>query len=370
MPNNRCVSITSRPLLTSDAEFSVFIGPIDQVGWVPACAGVTVSSASAAQPRNGPPDAVSTRRATSSGAPERRHCARAECSESTGTIWPGAAALSTSGPPATSDSLLASASRAPLFRAARVGFSPNAPTSPLRTTSTPVVPAVSSTMRVAASGPAKRTSPSCAAARSSATAMFVTPVWARCAASTSVFPPPAANPTTSNRSGLAAITSSAWVPMDPVLPRIRTFRRRLATEPLCRLTAEARTTRILRYVGISYRASERASGPADRLRPGTRPRLRLLRPRFGDLEGVELPHLADHRLPARGRHRGTRPGPRRRRRQDARHLRAAANPLRPHPALLRDGRLRRQRRHHQGRGRAGQDPLQGRRGGSRHRQAL
>src|SRR6201997_4428708 len=31
-PNSRCVSMSSSPLFTSDAEFSVFIGPIDHVG--------------------------------------------------------------------------------------------------------------------------------------------------------------------------------------------------------------------------------------------------------------------------------------------------------------------------------------------------
>ena len=150
MPNSRWVSISSRPLLTSDAEFSVFIGPIDQVGWAPACSGVTSSRSSAAQPRNGPPDAVSTRLATSSAVPPRRHCASAECSESTGTIWPGFAAFSTSGPPAISDSLFASASRAPLASAASVGCRPSAPTSALSTTSASVF----STSEVAASGPA------------------------------------------------------------------------------------------------------------------------------------------------------------------------------------------------------------------------
>ena len=65
------------------------------------------------RPRNGPPLAVSTSRRTSSARPPRRHWASAECSESTGTIWPGAAAALTSGPPAMSDSLLASASVLP-----------------------------------------------------------------------------------------------------------------------------------------------------------------------------------------------------------------------------------------------------------------
>lgn len=31
--------MSSSPLLTSEAEFSVFIGPIDHVGWAPACQG-------------------------------------------------------------------------------------------------------------------------------------------------------------------------------------------------------------------------------------------------------------------------------------------------------------------------------------------
>ena len=68
-PNSRCVSMSSRPLLTSDAEFSVFIGPMFQVGWAPACSGVTLSRSAADQPRNGPPEAVSTSLATSSALP-------------------------------------------------------------------------------------------------------------------------------------------------------------------------------------------------------------------------------------------------------------------------------------------------------------
>jgi hypothetical protein len=84
--NSRCASMSSRPLLTRLAEFRVFIGPIDQVGWAPACSRVTPSSCAAVHPRNGPPEAVSTMRATSEARPPRRHCAMAECSESTGTI--------------------------------------------------------------------------------------------------------------------------------------------------------------------------------------------------------------------------------------------------------------------------------------------
>ena len=39
MPNSRCASITSRPLLTSVAELMVTTGPMSQVGWASACAG-------------------------------------------------------------------------------------------------------------------------------------------------------------------------------------------------------------------------------------------------------------------------------------------------------------------------------------------
>ena len=67
---------------------------------------------------------MSTSRDTSARLPPRRHWASAECSESTGTIWPGAAARVTSVPPATSDSLLASARVAPLRSAASVGARP------------------------------------------------------------------------------------------------------------------------------------------------------------------------------------------------------------------------------------------------------
>ena len=89
MPNSRCASITSRPLLTRVAELIVTTGPMSQVGCASACSGVTSCSSSRLRPRNGPPLAVSTSRRTSSARPPRRHCASALCSESTGTIWPG-----------------------------------------------------------------------------------------------------------------------------------------------------------------------------------------------------------------------------------------------------------------------------------------
>ena len=134
-PNSRCASITSRPLLTSVAEFVVTTRPMSQVGWASASAGVTSASDSRVRPRNGPPDAVSTSRRTSACSPDRSACAIAECSESTGTIWPGRARAVTRSPPTMSDSLLASASVRPVSSAARVGPRPTEPVMPFSTTS-------------------------------------------------------------------------------------------------------------------------------------------------------------------------------------------------------------------------------------------
>src|SRR5688500_7930545 len=56
----------------------VTTGPMAQVGWASACSTVTSASASAGRPRNGPPLAVSTSRATSPRVPPRRHWTGAE----------------------------------------------------------------------------------------------------------------------------------------------------------------------------------------------------------------------------------------------------------------------------------------------------
>ena len=127
--------MSSRPLLTSVALLTVMTGPMVQVGWASACSGVTSASSALLRWRKGPPLAVTISRATSPARPPRRHCAIAECSESTGTIWPGAAMPATSGPPMISDSLLASASTRPARSAARVAASPTAPVTALSTTS-------------------------------------------------------------------------------------------------------------------------------------------------------------------------------------------------------------------------------------------
>ncbi len=182
IPNSRCASITSSPLFTRVAELMVTTGPIAQVGWASASRAVTACSSSRVRPRNGPPDAVSTSELTSAAAPERRHWASALCSESTGTIWPGAARSVTSRPPATSDSLLASASVRPARRAASVGARPMDPVMAFSTMSA----STDSMSSIAANAPTATAAPG----------------WAvRCAASRSGREPPAARPTTANRSG-------------------------------------------------------------------------------------------------------------------------------------------------------------------------
>ena len=53
MPNSRCASISSSPLLTSVAELIVTTGPMFQFGWARAWAGVTCSSSACCGPGTG-----------------------------------------------------------------------------------------------------------------------------------------------------------------------------------------------------------------------------------------------------------------------------------------------------------------------------
>ncbi len=93
----------------------VIFGPMFQVGWASASFTDALDSSSRVQPRKGPPDAVMMTRLRSSRRSPRRHCASAECSESTGTSLSGSPFTRsiTSSPPTTSDSLLASARTLP-----------------------------------------------------------------------------------------------------------------------------------------------------------------------------------------------------------------------------------------------------------------
>ncbi len=88
--------------------------------------------------------------------------------------------------------------------------------------------------------------------------------------------------------------------------------------------------------------------------------LRVLRPRLGGVEGLGLSDLAHGRLSAGCRRRGTRSSAGGRSARHPGHLPAPAHPLRPHPALLRHGRLCRLRHGVPGGGRTGQGPLQSR----------
>ena len=69
-----------------------------------------------------------------------------------------------------------------------------------------------------------------ATASSTPSAVRVTPVAAACASRAARLLP-AASPTSSNRSGFAAMTSSAWTPIDPVEPRTMTRRMALNLVP-------------------------------------------------------------------------------------------------------------------------------------------
>ncbi len=163
-----------------------------------------------------------------------------ECSESTGTIWPGLARLVTSGPPMISDSLFASARVRPASSAASVARRPAAPVTPFSTTShgsaaswhTASSPAwISGTWGLGESAATVLddsdliASATDGAAASSATATTGTPNSTAWLASSAGLPPPAASATTRKRSGLRRTMSSAWVPIEPVEPRITTSRR-------------------------------------------------------------------------------------------------------------------------------------------------
>ena len=125
-PNSSAASMSSRPLFISVAESTEILRPITQFGCAQACSGVHAASFSVGQSRNGPPDAVSSTRLTPfGGSPARvsdgRHWKIALCSLSTGSsVAPASrAALISSGPAITSDSLLAISRRLPALAAAK-----------------------------------------------------------------------------------------------------------------------------------------------------------------------------------------------------------------------------------------------------------
>src|SRR3990172_1137304 len=178
----------------SVAESIVTFAPMRQTGWANASAGGTETSRSAGRFRNGPPDAVRMSRATSAMLSPTRHCQMAECSESMGRSQASGEAIGSPAPAlvATSADRARASGMTRCPPATRASSAPSAP-----------VPAGSS-RRVRASWSASVT----ARGRTAAT-------WAANRSASR----PAAMATTSNASPRPARTSSAWRPMEPVVPR-------------------------------------------------------------------------------------------------------------------------------------------------------
>src|SRR5215211_7617721 len=219
-----CASITSRPLFIMVAESMVIFGPIRHVGCASASLGPASTSLAFSKEKKGPPEAVNNISLISSPRLPSRHWKIAECSESTGIMRLFAARSITHSPPATSDSLLARATRFPACRAPTVAARPAKPTIPFSTTSDgtrescsaepgPVRTSVARPPRGPASldSSARYSGPNSAAWRASARASL-----------------PAERPMISKRSGNLRATSRACLPILPVEPRI--VRRRFMLE--------------------------------------------------------------------------------------------------------------------------------------------
>ena len=213
--------MTSSPLFISVAESMVTFWPICHDGCRNACATVTSASCSGEYWRKGPPEAVRIIRAAAWSSP-LRHCHTALCSLSTGRIRAPlflASSLIIS-PAETSDSLLASAISFPARNAARVGLNPTFPDVAMTTMSTSGLAAISSRGSRSFFMSTIRFNRSIALfsdgkPMNSGLNSFI------CSASSSRFFP-AASPTTRKRCGIARMTSSVCLPMEPVEPRTAT----------------------------------------------------------------------------------------------------------------------------------------------------
>lgn len=148
----------------------------------------------------------------------------------------GLCAAGDDSPPATSDSLFASANRAPVSSTASVAASPCEPTSALSTVSAGCERTSSSASATTSPPKAAETSRA-ASGFATATCDGVSPSSRACLTTASGTLPPAAMPTTRNLSGLSAITSRACVPMEPVEPKMTTC----FIEPIMRHCGKQRT---------------------------------------------------------------------------------------------------------------------------------
>ena len=155
MLKSQRASIISSPLLKRVAESIEIFRPIDQVGCLRACSGVTEARSVAEALRKGPPEQVRISRFTVVGSCPSRHWKTALCSLSTGRTLPPIrlAVAITCSPAMTRISLLATARSLPDSNARRAGFSPAVPTIATSTRS--------------ASGIAARVSRPCAPCRTS-----------------------------------------------------------------------------------------------------------------------------------------------------------------------------------------------------------
>ncbi len=210
-------------------ESTVIFGPIRQVGWASASSTVTAGElARGAAPERAPAGrehqpghlvgAVPGPQALVQGAVLGVH---GHDLGTRGRLGPG-----TTGAPAMRDSLLARASRRPASRAARVTGSPAKPTTALTTTSPRRAMAARPSAPVSTSVPGGTAAASAGARAGVADGDHLGPQRRAWAASTST-ERQVARPTARNRSGSAVITSTAWVPMDPVDPTRLTLTGRL-----------------------------------------------------------------------------------------------------------------------------------------------
>ena len=204
---------------------------MSQVGWASACGRRDVARARrGVRPRNGPPLAVTTSRRTSSARPPRRHCASAECSESTGRSWPGGARAGDQRPARDERLLVRERDRAPGVEGGERGAQARGAGD--RVEHDVARRAAASVDHVVAGHDARHgvgTSAeplrsSCAASARPTPTTGTRELAPPASASSSTSEPPAASATTSNRSGASRTTSRACVPIDPVEPRTTTRR--------------------------------------------------------------------------------------------------------------------------------------------------
>ena len=201
----KCASMISKPLFIIVAESIVTFGPMFQVGWASASAGVIDPNVSSGRRRKGPPLAVNTNRDTDAGSSPRRHCQSAECSLSMGMMRaPDAAARAlTISPAMTRTSFVAVATVRPASIAASVGRIAAAPVIATQTTSASIA-AISQAASIPLAHPEGSPADASGYTRAVRATLNRVATASRAAASR-----PATAPTSSKRSGNLAMTSHA-----------------------------------------------------------------------------------------------------------------------------------------------------------------